>query len=285
MDTYRRIAIVLVLSAKLSSAGEQSPRPAPEPRLTVVTTSAHCDWTWGHSRAWHAERYAEIIRNVLLLMRQYPHYVWQLETENEELAPFLEQAGRKWPELIDEFWQRMREGRIEVIGAISAPRLCEVYPETMARNLVLGKQYFRRHAPGIEQPVFHAVDVMVGHSQMPQLLAQAEYRYFVFSRPSQQKLVFWRTGLDGQSGRLSRLPRSRVRQPAGGGPDRFASRAARSAAVARFPTGRFFGRDRGRAGLRRVLPAVSAGHHGTRLRRDSFRRGTAGELRPGTFPR
>ena len=67
----------------------------------------------------------------------------------------------------------------------------------MVRNLVLGKQYFRRHAPGIEQPVFHAVDVMVGHSQMPQLLAQAEYRYFVFSRPSQQKLVFWRTGLDG----------------------------------------------------------------------------------------
>lgn len=195
-STRWAIAALLLLAAK-SPVLAQPPQPSPEPRLTVVTASAHCDWTWGHSRAWHAERYAEIIRRVLTLMRQYPHYVWQLETENEELAPFLEQAAQKWPELTGEFWQRVREGRIEVIGAISAPRLCEVYPETLVRNLVLGKQYFRSHAPGLEQPVFHAVDVMVGHSQMPQLLTQAEYRYFVFSRPCQQKRVFWRTGLDG----------------------------------------------------------------------------------------
>ncbi|HPM79076.1 MAG TPA: hypothetical protein PLF81_00155 [Candidatus Anammoximicrobium sp.] len=197
MFIHRRAVLLLVLLTTLSSAGAEPPQAVPEPRLTIVTASSHCDWTWGHTRAWHAERYAQIIRNVLLLMRRHPHYVWQLETENEELAPFLEQARQKWPELIDEFWQRVREGRIEVIGAISAPRLCEVYPETMVRNLVLGKQYFRAGAPGVPQPVYHAVDVMVGHSQMPQLLTQAEYRCFVFSRPSQQKQVFWRTGLDG----------------------------------------------------------------------------------------
>jgi len=123
MPAIRVAIIVLTLIASWSSAAEPPPRPTPEPRLTVVTASAHCDWTWGNSRAWHAERYAEIIRNVLVLMRRYPHYVWQLETENEELTPFLDQAGQKWPELIDEFWQRVREGRIEVIGAISAPRL------------------------------------------------------------------------------------------------------------------------------------------------------------------
>lgn len=197
MFMTRCAVLLLVLLTALPADGAPPPQPASEPRLTVVTASSHCDWTWGHTRAWHAERYAQIIRNVLLLMRQHPHYVWQLETENEELAPFLERARQEWPELIDEFWQRLREGRIEVIGAISAPRLCEVYPETMVRNLVLGKQYFRAHAAGVQQPVYHAVDVMVGHSQMPQLLTQAEYRYFAFSRPSQQKQVFWRMGLDG----------------------------------------------------------------------------------------
>jgi alpha-mannosidase len=194
------VAMLLCLASLLLLAGFGVGTAADlraEPRLTVVTASAHCDWTWGHSRAWHAERYAGIIRDVLLLMRKYPHYVWQLENVNEELAPFLQKAKRDWPELIPEFWQRVCEGRIEVIVAISNPRLCEVYPETTVRNLVLGKQYFRRQAPGLQQPVYHAVDLMVGHSQMPQLLSQADYQYFLFSRPCNQKRVFWRTGLDG----------------------------------------------------------------------------------------
>ena len=167
------------------------------PRLTVVTTSSHCDWQWGNSRAWHAERYAQAIRQVLLLMRDHPHYVWQLENVNEELLPFLEKARTAWPELVAEFWQRVREGRIEIIVAISNPRISEVYPETFVRNLVLGKAYFRRHAPGVALRAYHAVDLMSGHSQVPQLLAAADYEYFLFSRPAAKRAVFWRVGLDG----------------------------------------------------------------------------------------
>lgn len=189
--------VVGLLACVSRVLAQQAKRPTPEPKLTIVTASAHCDWTWGHSRAWHEERYAQIIHNVLLLMRKYPRYVWQLENENEELSAFLKKAKTEWPEMIDEFWKRVREGRIEVIVAISDPRLNEVYPETTVRNLVLGKQYFRQHAPGIKQPVYNAVDLMVGHSQMPQILAKAEYKYFMFSRPAAKKAVFWRTGLDG----------------------------------------------------------------------------------------
>jgi hypothetical protein len=185
-----------LLASRLAWADPPAKNAAPPP-LTVVTASAHCDWAWGHSRAWHEERYAQIIYGVLLLMRQYPHYVWQLENENEELAPFLAKAAREWPGLADEFWRRVREGRIEVITAISDPRLTEVYPETFVRNLVLGKEYFRRHAPGLKQPVYNAVDLMAGWSQLPQVLAQADYRYSMFSRPCNKKVVFWRKGLDG----------------------------------------------------------------------------------------
>jgi alpha-mannosidase len=170
---------------------------AAEPRLTVVNVSSHCDWCWGHTRAWHEERYAETIRQVLLLMREHPHYRWLLENENEQLRPFLAKAAREWPGLVDEFWRRVREGRIEVIVAISNPRLTEVYPETLVRNLVLGHEYFARHVPGYEQRVYNAVDLMCGPSQMPQILAQAGFRYFMFSRPMGQQVVFWRRGLDG----------------------------------------------------------------------------------------
>lgn len=190
-------ALIWIAAGAAPALAEEAPRPAAEPRMTVVNASSHCDWAWTHSRAWHAERYAETIRQVLLLMREHPAYVWQLENANEQLAPFLQKAAKDWPGLIDEFWRRVREGRIEVIVAYSNPRLTEVYPETLVRNLVLGKHYFRQHAPGIEQKVYDAVDLMCGPSQMPQILAQAEYRYFMFSRPVGQQAVFWRKGLDG----------------------------------------------------------------------------------------
>lgn len=188
---------LLLLGAPSIGRPAEAAKPKPDGTLTIVTTAAHCDWAWGHSRQWHEDRYAQIIHDVLLLMRKHSGFVWQLENENEELAPFFAKAREQWPGMEDEFWRRVREGRIEVLVAISNPRISEVYPETFVRNLVLGKQYFRRHAPGIRQEVYHAVDLMCGHSQVPQLLAQADYRYFMFSRPVREKRVFWRVGLDG----------------------------------------------------------------------------------------
>jgi alpha-mannosidase len=163
----------------------------------VVNVSSHCDWSWGHTRAWHEERYAETIRQVLLLMRDNPHYIWQLENENEQLRPFLAKAAREWPGMAEEFWQRVRQRRIEVIVAITNPRLTEIYPETTVRNLVLAHEYFARHVPGYRQEVYNSVDLMCGSSQMPQILSKAGFRYFMFSRPVGQQAVFWRKGLDG----------------------------------------------------------------------------------------
>jgi hypothetical protein len=168
-----------------------------EPKLTVVTVTSHCDWAWVHSRAWHEGRYAEMIRRYLTIMRENPAYVWQVETVNEQLLPFLAKARDEWPELIGEFWNGVRQGRIEVVVGYSNPRISEVYPEIFVRNLVLGKEYFRRHAPGIRQPVYNAVDVMCGSSQVPQILAQADYRYFMFQRGGYPQVTFWRKGLDG----------------------------------------------------------------------------------------
>lgn len=190
------IAIAAMVTCERALA-EPAAKPAAEPKLTVVNVSSHCDWCWGHTRLWHEQRYAEIIRQVLDLMRKHPNYVWLLENEKEELAPFLDKAAREWPELVAEFWQRVREGRIEVVGAFSNPRLTEVYPETMVRNLVLGQEYFQRHAPGATLKVYNSIDLMCGPSQMPQILAKGGYRYFMFSRPVGPQAVFWRTGLDG----------------------------------------------------------------------------------------
>lgn len=193
-----RFMIVIETAVAWGSAWcDPATGPSEDPKFTVVNVSSHCDWCWGHTRMWHEQRYAEIIRQVLVLMRDNPNYVWLLENENEELAPFLEKAGREWPGMVEEFWRRVREGRIEVIGAVCNPRFTEVYPETIVRNLVLAKEDYRRNAPRATLNVYNAVDLMCGPSQMPQILAKAGYRYFMFSRPMGPQVVFWRKGLDG----------------------------------------------------------------------------------------
>jgi alpha-mannosidase len=190
------VACVFIAGTSPRTAFSAADVPA-EPRLTIVNIASHCDWSWVHTRAWHEDRYADMIHDYLILMRTNPKLVWQLETVNEQLQPFLDKAEREWPGLTDEFWQRIKEGRIEVVSGYSNPRLSEVYPELFVRSLVLGKEYFRRHVPDIHQPIFEAPDLMVGASQVPQILAQAGYRYFMFTRPVSQQAVFWRKGLDG----------------------------------------------------------------------------------------
>lgn len=190
-----RAAISGVLFSFCVPAGAAA--EAQEPALTVVTVNSHCDWAWIHTRAWHEARYAEAIRSYLMIMREYPDYVCQMETGNEQILPFLAKARRDWPGLEEEFWQRVREGRIEIIVGYSNPRISEIYPETFIRNLVLGKEYFRRQAPGLQQKVYSTIDVMSGHSQMPQLLSQADYRYYEFQRKDGPQRAFWYQGLDG----------------------------------------------------------------------------------------
>ena len=198
------VCCILVVAAGCSCAvaADTNPKtPAKDapvvPKLPIVNIASHCDWSWAHTRAWHENRYADMIHDYLMLMRTNPKLVWQFETVNEQLQPFLVKAQRQWPGLIDEFWQRVKEGRIEVVNAYSNPRLSEVYPELFVRSLVLGKQYFRRHVPGIRQDVFEVPDLMCGTSQVPQILTLADYRYFMFTRPVGQAAVFWRKGLDG----------------------------------------------------------------------------------------
>src|SRR5512140_2015770 len=93
----------LVCSMALAAdtpAGTPAENASVETKLTIVNIASHCDWSWAHTRAWHENRYAEMIHDYLLLMRQNPKLVWQLETVNEQLQPFLGKAERAWPEVV-----------------------------------------------------------------------------------------------------------------------------------------------------------------------------------------
>ena len=155
---------------------------------------AHCDNAWGHTRRWHEDRYTLIFNEVLDIMKKDPDYKWFMDTEYEQLSPF----ARRCPERIPELKKRIKEGRIEVAPTVISNLAADaVGGETFIRNMVYGKRYFES-VLGATSQVHTVIDLMPGHSQIPQLIKKGGYNYFRFTRPGNNDLVdfFWK-GLDG----------------------------------------------------------------------------------------
>ena len=148
-------------------------------RLFIVPYS-HNDWSWVHTRQWQADRAGLLITEVLDALQAYPEFRFYIDTENEELRPFLD----RYPERVEEFKQRVREGKIAVCGGT----ICNQHPgwmegETFIRDMILGRRFFRELVPGLNQEVLAHIDCMPGYSQVPQLANKAGYKYFRYTRP------------------------------------------------------------------------------------------------------
>lgn len=141
---------------------------------------SHADYAWTHYRQWHEERYIVIINEVLDIMKENSDYTWMTDNLNHILKPFLKYC----PSRIDEFIQRVQEGRLEIINGIAAlVRPTQVGDETFIRNIILGKKALANMIPGLNIEVYGNADVSVGHTQLPQLLKLGGYKYYWFWRP------------------------------------------------------------------------------------------------------
>ncbi|HID11573.1 MAG TPA: hypothetical protein EYP17_09790, partial [Candidatus Latescibacteria bacterium] len=169
--------------------------------LTIlIIPYSHSDWAWTYTRAWHEERYTLVFNEVLDILRDHPEYRWFFDTENEQLAPFR----RRCPERMEELKQRVREGKIGVSGGtVTNPHPHRIGGETFIRNLVLGRRYFQRAFPGADLSVLTLNDIIVGYTQLPQLIRKAGYRAYRFWRPEEAmdakglpRTFHWE-GLDG----------------------------------------------------------------------------------------
>lgn len=166
----------------------------------LVTGYNHADWCWTQSRKWHAERYALVFNDVLDVMKHDDRYKWYFDTWNEELQPFSE----RHPARMAELKKRVEEGRIGVAGGtITNPQITNIGGELFIRNMKYGRKFFEREFPGVDLSVQIFNDVIVGCSQLPQLIKRGGYKYFRLTRPVDAlnakgvpKDFFWE-GLDG----------------------------------------------------------------------------------------
>lgn len=140
----------------------------------------HSDWAWTHTRLWHELRYDLVFNEVLDIIAKYPHFRWYMDNYLCQLTPFLKRS----PGRVEELRERVKEGKIAICGGFSNIRPNMVGEETCIRNLIIGRDKFLTIFPESDLSVHaDAVDVAVGHPQMPQVLTLAGYKYFAFWRP------------------------------------------------------------------------------------------------------
>ncbi len=173
------------------------------PALNVTITAAghaHIDvawlWTLGQTR----RKAGRTFHTVLHLMKQFPSY--HFTQSQPQLYDYVRQD---YPELFEGIKQAVADGRWEPIGGMWVEADCNLSgPESLARQFVLGRGFFREHfGPGAESPVLWLPDVFGYAWALPQLIKQAGLEYFFtikISWSQYNKLPydsFWWQGLDG----------------------------------------------------------------------------------------
>ena len=148
-------------------------------KIHVVPYSHH-DHAWTNTRAWHIWRYIEGFCLALDVMKENPDFKLTIDNVLHSLEVFEQYC----PHRLEEFKQRIAEGRIEVVNggmALARPSLFD--GELYLRNIIRGKKELCERLGKKDLPVFFNADTAVGHSQMPQILTQCGHPYYRFYRP------------------------------------------------------------------------------------------------------
>jgi alpha-mannosidase len=106
-----------------------------------------------------------------------------------------------YPEMFEEMRQRIKEGRLEVVGGWPVEPDCNIpSTESFVRHCLYGKEYAQRTL-GVDVTVGLNPDSFGHAAGLPSILKGAEYRYYVFMRPQDHEmklpLLFWWEAPDG----------------------------------------------------------------------------------------
>lgn len=183
------------------SALQQGVREAGEPQEVTLhgIGHAHMDiaylWPVDQIRLKNARTYS----NVLRLMED--DLSFKFSHSQPQLYALVE---KDYPEIFAKIRTRVAEGRWEPIGGMWVePDLNIPGPESLVRQLMLGRSYFRDRFGEVETPVLWLPDTFGFPAQIPQLMRHAGLKYFVTNKLNwnQKNKVPWSThhweALDG----------------------------------------------------------------------------------------
>lgn len=141
---------------------------------------------------------ARTMANVLKMMDRFPDYKFCLSQ-----APAYIWLKEYYPDLYERVLEKIREKRIEVVGALWIE--CDTNlpsGEALVRQLLYGKRFFRKEF-GLDMQVGFLPDVFGYSAALPQLFVKADVPYFTTNKLSMNdtnrfpRYTFWWHGLDG----------------------------------------------------------------------------------------
>ncbi len=161
---------------------------------------AHIDVAWLWTLDQTRRKAGRTFHNVLRLMEQYPDFCFV--QSQPQLYDYVRQD---YPQLFEAITQRAKAGQWEPIGGMWVEADCKLSgSESLARQLLLGRNFFREHfGEGAESEVLWLPDVFGYAWDLPQLIKEAGLTYFFTIKIgwSQYNRLpynsFWWQGLDG----------------------------------------------------------------------------------------
>lgn len=160
---------------------------------------AHIDVAWLWTITEVIRKSGRTFSTVLHLMEQFPEY--KFSQSQAQLYRFVEDH---YPPLFEGIKKRVAEGRWEVMGGTWVEPDCNaIGAESLARQFLLGRSYFRKHFGDVDTPVLWLPDTFGYSWALPQLIKQAGMAYFITHKMSWNQYnhmpnqIFWWQGLDG----------------------------------------------------------------------------------------
>jgi alpha-mannosidase len=160
---------------------------------------AHIDVAWLWTLAQVRHKSSRSFSTVLRLMEQFPEY--KFSQSQAQLYKYIEQDH---PQIFEGIRQRVQEGRWEVMGGTWVEPDCNaIGAESLARQFLLGRSYFRKHFGDVDTPVLWLPDTFGYTWSLPQLIKEAGMKYFVTHKMSWNQYNhmphqnLWWQGIDG----------------------------------------------------------------------------------------
>jgi len=160
---------------------------------------AHIDMAWQWTLGQTRRKAGRTFYNVIRQMEQFPEFIFA--QSQPQLYDYVRQD---YPDLFKAIQERASEGRWETMGGMWVEADCNLSgSESLARQFLLGRSFFRQHFGGGDSPVLWLPDVFGYAWNLPQLIKEAGMEYFftikigwnLYNRLPYDS--FWWQGLDG----------------------------------------------------------------------------------------
>jgi alpha-mannosidase len=172
---------------------------APMDVSVIGVGHAHIDVAWLWSLGQTVRKAGRTFSTALRLMEQFPEY--KFSQSQPQLYQYTEQH---YPELFEQIKKRVKEGRWEPMGGTWVEPDCNaIGAESLARQFLLGRNYYRKHFGDVDTPVLWLPDTFGYSWALPQLIKQAGMKYFITHKMSWNQYnqmphqILWWQGLDG----------------------------------------------------------------------------------------